>query len=318
MLNVYPVTGIVYASNSSTPYPDVSVILRNTSKKSSMTKTTESDGSFAFDLKDFIGGYSNSDALLVEAEVGSFYQSTTGTVNTGVAGLDFTLTLTTESVIKVINKHRVMEELEIFFRKKLTDPKSRGTVETTTQSGTGSKVKFTLPRANITCVYSVIVDGVVQTNHTDYYVDYKDRNPDDYPVVYFLTPPTNNALIDFNYHYSTEWIYTDVPRTELSLDSYPRVSIRLLGVRTADAGLGADSNITDMLGTVDVYSIKESELEDLVEDIRTLILQNKKDFHYFKFITIEGLGPVIVSPNREERILQQSQDFIIKFRLEVI
>jgi hypothetical protein len=317
MLTQYPITGLVYASNGSTKYPDVNVTVRNTTKNSSMTTITESDGSFAVDLKNFIGGYSNGDALTIEAEIGSFYQSTTGTVDTNVAGLDFSLTLSTENCIGIINKQRVMEELITFFRKKLTDSKSRGTVETTTQSGTGSKVKFTLPRKNITCLHSV-VDGVIKTDYTDYYVDYKDNNPDTYPIVYFLTPPANNVLVDFTYHYSTDWIYPDVPRVDISLDSYPRVSVRFLGDRVSEAGLGATSNLTDILGSVDIYSSKESEIEGLINNIRKLILQNKKNFHYFKFITLQNTGPVIVSPNRENKILQQNSDFIIMFRLEVI
>lgn len=317
-LNSYPITGVVYASDGSTKYPDVTVTVRNTTKNTWDKTTTESDGSFSIDLANFSGGYSNGDSLKIEAELGSFYQYTTSTVNTSLSGLDFSLTLTTETINRIIDKSRLMGELVEFFRQRLTDPNNRGTIETTIQSGTGSKVKFTLPRASINCMYSILVNNTIQSNYTEYYVDYKDRNPNDYPIVYFLTPPSNLATVEFTYCYGTSWIYPDVPKIDMKLGSYPRVSIRLLGFRTTEGGLGALSNITDMLGTVDIYSSMESELEDLVRDIRTLILQNKKNFNYFNLIIPQGTGPVLVSPSREERILQQNQDFMIGWRLEVI
>jgi len=317
MLTSYPITGIVYASDSTTPFPDVTVTIRNTTKNTWGKTTTENDGSFSIDLANFVGGYSNGDGLKIEAELGSFYQYTTSTVDTSLSGLDFSLTLTTETPNRIIEKSRLMEELTIFFRQRLTDPISRVNIETTTQSGTGSKVKFILPRVSINCINSILVNNTIQSNYTDYYVDYKDNNPNDFPIVYFLSPPSNLSIIEFTYQYGTTWVYPDVPKIDLSLAGYPRVSIRELGFRTVEDGLGALGNITDILGSVDIYSSKESELQSLIEDVRTFILQNKKNFHYFKFITTQGIGPVLVSPSREERVLQQNLDFMIQFRLEV-
>lgn len=319
VLAPYTVSGLVYASDGSTRYPDVSVTLRNTTTGISQTQTTESDGSFSFVLANFVGGYSNGDSLKLEGKIGCFYQSTTLTVDTSKEGEDTTLTLAAESVTGIVDLFRLKEELVVFFRQRLVDPKDRGSNKTNVQSGTGSKVKFELPEeTTITAIRSVLINDALQTNYTDYYVDYNDKYSLTKPVVYFLTPPANNATVQFDYQDSSYWIFPDVPRADLSLDSYPRVGIGRIIVRTKEDGLHADGNLTDFFGSIVVRSAKENELNSLITDIRTLIRQNKKKFHYFKLIIPQGAGSMIPQPGREEKILQMNQDFLIFNRLEII
>lgn len=321
MLNPYPITGVCYASDSSTPYPDVNVTLRNTTKNSSKTTTTESDGSFAFDLANFIGGYADGDSLKLEGTLGSFYKSTTLTVDTSLSGLDTTLTLAVEEATNIIDFYRLKEELIVFLRQKLSDPKKRGDIKTIALSGTGSKVKFALPDTNVKAIHHVLVGDVLKSNYTDYYVEYIDKFQLSNPYVYFLTPPADGALVEMTYKHGSaqaEWIYPDIPRPEISLDNYPRVSVRIVGIRTDEGGLHADSNLTDVLGSVVAWSGKENELNGIIQEVRTLIMQNKKKFHYFKLIVPQGTGSMISSAGREEKILQLNQDFLIQYRLEVI
>jgi hypothetical protein len=317
-INNFPVTGKIYASNGTSPYSGVSVTLRNLTKKSSETKITESDGSFAFDLANFVGGYANGDSLKLEALIGSFYQSTTLTVDTSLPGIDQSLTLAAETVNRIMDPYKLKEELIIFFRKKLTDPLSRGAIKTSTQSGTGSKIKFDLPDDDVKFIDCIYVNGTLQTNYTGYYVDYNDASQLSNPVVYFLTPPTNGAIVEIRYSYGQSWIYPDTPRNDLSISSYPRVNVNFISIRTMEDGLGSLGNITDILGSIVVWSIKENELASIITEARALIMQNKKDFHYFKLIIPQSTSPVLIPPNREEKILQQSQDFIIPLCLEVI
>jgi len=317
-LNIYPVTGIIYASGGSVGYPGVSVTLRDITQKSSESITSESDGSFAFDLANFTGGYLNGDSLKLEACIGSFYQSATLTVDTSVPGLNQDLTLAAETITRIIELSRMREELITFFRKKLTDPKARDSIEISTQSGTGSQVKFELPRTNAKYIDYVIVNGVLQNEYTDYYVDYNDSLQLSKPVVYFLSPPANGSIVEIKYSYGTSWIYPDVPRTDLSIDSYPRISLKFISVRTKEDGLGALGNITDILCSLQVWSANANELSDLINDARTLIMQNKKNLHYFMLMIPGEIGPVLPAPGREDKIIEQNQDFMLLNRLEVI
>jgi len=318
VLSPYPITGKVYASDGSTGFPDAKVVLRNTTRQSSMSQATESDGSFSFDLANFVGGYADGDSLKIEAKMGSFYQYTTATVDTGLPGIDTSLTMAAEACNDIVDTDRLKEEIIIFLRKRLTDPQSRGTDKTDVLSGTGSKVKFELSNTTAKYVEYVTVDGTMKSNYTDYYVHYNDDFSLSYPTVYFLTPPSDGAVVEIKHKYGQSWIYPDVPKVNMSLDNYPRVNVNFLATRTTEAGLGSDSNITDFLGQITVWSTKESELGSIVKEIRELIMQNKKNFHYFKLIIPQDTGPILVSPNRDERIVQQNQDFIIKFRVEII
>jgi hypothetical protein len=318
MITPFPVTGVVYASNGTTKYHGVSVILRNITQRSSETVTTETDGSFAFDLANFTGGYLNGDSLKLEARIGSFYNYATLTVNTSLPGLDQSITLSTETLTGIIEFSRVKEELITFFRKKLTDPKARDSIEVSTQSGTGSQVKFELPRANAKYVDSVYIDGVLKTEYTNYYVDYNDSLQLSKPVVYFLSPPANGSIVEIKYCYGTSWVYPDVPRADLNIESYPRINLKFISVRTKEDGLGALGNITDILCSLQVWSANANELSDLINDARTIIMQNKKNLHYFKLMVPGEQGPVLIAPGREDKIIAQNQDFMLQFRLEVI
>jgi hypothetical protein len=316
--NNFPISGVVYANGGVAPYYGVNVTLRNITQKNFQTKTTESDGSFSFNLANFVGGYSNGDSLKLEARLGSFYATANLTVDTGLPGIDTSLTLGAESIIDILDIQRLKEELIIFFRKNLVDPKSRDVAKTATLSGTGTKVKFDLPDKTVKFIDSITVDGVHKNNYADYYVNYNDTLSLSNPVVYFLSPPANGSIIEIKYYYGPSWIFADIPRVDLKIDSYPRVNVKFLSFRTREDGLGALGNITDVLGSVQVWSASESELTSLINSARTLIMQNKKNFHYFIFIEPQGVSPVLVAPNREEKIITQSTDFLILNRLEII
>jgi hypothetical protein len=228
------------------------------------------------------------------------------------------LTLAAEQVNRIMDPYKLKEELIVFFRKNLTDPSSRGTIKNSTQSGVTGKVKFELPDDDVKFIDSVYINGTLQINYTDYYVDYNDASQLSNPVVYFLTPPTSGAIVEIKYSHGQSWIYPDTPRTDLSINSYPRVNVNFISFRTAEDGIGSLGNITDVLGSVAVWSIKESELASIIKNARTLIMQNKKNFHYFKLIIPQSTGPVLIPPSREDKVLQQNQDFEIKTILEII
>jgi hypothetical protein len=314
----YVISGKVCAADATTGFPGAAVVLRNVTQKSYQLKSSESDGSFSFDLKNFVGGYSNGDALKITAQLGCFSATVNLTVDTGVPGLDQSLTLAVESVIGIVDQYRLTEELVIYFRSNLMDPKSRDAIKTAMISGTGSLVKFILPDRTVKFIKSVYVNGALKANYADYFVEFNDTMALSNPTIYFLTPPANGAVVEITYGYGGDWIYPNVPRTDLGIDSYPRVSIKFISFRTREDGLGALGNITDVLGSVQVYSSSGTELQQLVSDSRKLIMQNKKGFHYFKFIEPQGTGPVLTVPGKEDKIITQNQDFLILNRLEVI
>jgi len=313
----FPVGGKVFASDGSTGYPNVNVRLRNITRNWTESFTSDpTDGSYAFDLAN--NGYADGDSCEVIARLGPFYKRETFTVDIGVPPLTINLTLAVEDKIRILDFLRLNEELITFFRSNLTDPSSRGTIETNTQSGTGSKLSFEVPRTTAKFVKSVTVNDTLKKAWEDYYVDFKDKNALSKPVVYFLTPPANGAKVDIVFTYGLSWVYPDKPRIEISLDSYPRCRVNVFPIMTNEMNLGADSNISELRGELTIYSAKTNEVTDTISEARRLIMENKKNFHHFKFITPSLTTQPIVTFMKENRIIQQTQGFRILSRVEKI
>jgi len=316
-LTTYNVSGKVYASDSSTPFPDVEVIVRNTTTNSEILDTTDSNGDYSVDLADLSGGYDNGDSLEITANLGSFYNQETATVNTGVGSTTQNLTLATGNKYEIIDLMLIKTELIEFLRNNITDPNSRLTSQTDTFSPNGSTVKFTLTKSTGKNIRYVAIDGTIKARYTDYYVEYKDSDSTSNPVIYFLTPPGDSTTLEVKYDYGTSaMIYGDVPQVETQLADYPRISIDVTTGTSREYGLNAESNVSDLMVSTTVWSEKIPQVEDLVSGIKKQIAKNKKNFYFFNLIVPLSLSPLIDSPERSNRMVQRTQDFQIKWRLE--
>ena len=316
-LTTYNVSGKVYASDSSTPFPDVEVIVRNTTTNSEILDTTDSNGDYSIDLADLSGGYDNGDSLEITANLGSFYKQETATVNTGVGSTTQNLTLATGNKYEIIDLMLIKTELIEFLRNNITDPNSRLTSQTDTFSPNGSTVKFTLTKSTGKNIRYVAIDGTIKARYTDYYVEYKDSDSTSNPVIYFLTPPGDSTTLEVKYDYGTSaMIYGDVPQVETQLADYPRISIDVTTGTSREYGLNAESNVSDLMVSTTVWSEKIPQVEDLVSGIKKQIAKNKKNFYFFNLIVPLSLSPLIDSPERSNRMVQRTQDFQIKWRLE--
>jgi len=316
-LTTYNVSGKVYASDGSTAFPDVEVIVRNTTTNSEISDTTDSNGDYSVDLADLSGGYDNGDSLEITANLGSFYNQETATVNTGVGSTTQNLTLATGNKYEIIDLMLIKTELIEFLRNNITDPNSRLTSQTDTFSPNGSTVKFTLTKSTGKNIRYVAIDGTIKARYTDYYVEYKDSDSTSNPVIYFLTPPGDSTTLEVKYDYGTSaMIYGDVPQVETQLADYPRISIDVTTGTSREYGLNAESNVSDLMVSTTVWSEKIPQVEDLVSGIKKQIAKNKKNFYFFNLIVPLSLSPLIDSPERSNRMVQRTQDFQIKWRLE--
>lgn len=317
----FPVGGTIFAADGTSAFPDVTVTCRNITRnlKSSFV-SDEVDGSYIFDLANpEFGGYGDGDSIEIIARIGPFYKRETRTLSIAEGPLDVNLTLAREDKVRILNFYRLNQELITFFRANLDDPKDRGTSRTETQSGTGTKVKFTLAEKNIKFIKAVTINDDLAIEWEDYYVDFQDKNTLNYPIVYFLNAPANGTEIEFIYSYGIQsWIYPDRPRIGLALDSYPRCKVEIFPINTREGGIGGGSNISSMDGEITIWSSKPNEAIDLASEARRLLIENKKSFHHFNFITPDYTGPLLTAVARGNRIAQLSQGFNIPLKLEKV
>jgi hypothetical protein len=142
----------------------------------------------------------------------------------------------------------------------------------------------------------------------------------------------NSALIENDVVvYSVDWgtgdkIYPDMPRDDLNLASFPRIGIEVVNVSTQPVGLGGLNHLSDILISVIVWAPanKDSsvasgfggmaDLEATIILIRDAIRSSAKTFYNFSWITPTAIGPV--TKGRDEKIMQQSHDFMIRFKFE--
>jgi len=114
-----------------------------------------------------------------------------------------------------------------FLRKNLTDPRVRAEATgSDTFTATASQTDFTLTPASgtMSCITSVTVNGATKVKWQDYWVDFRNQQ------VKFFTGLTVDDAVIINYKYGTSnWIYWDKPRTDLSSTSFPRINILTVG-----------------------------------------------------------------------------------------
>jgi len=170
----------------------------------------------------------------------------------------------------------ITDEILIFLRNHITDPNSRGSDTTDTFSGDDSTTQFTLTESGVKNVKSVKIGGSAKTFGTDYTVTYDPTST----VVTFTTPPpsgTNN--IEIEYHYGNTWIYPDKPLKQLSLDSFPRISLTHVSGTFEEMGLNADMTKTDLIYSITAYAKTDNEVRDLINQVKNAFIDNKKSFH---------------------------------------
>jgi len=115
-----------------------------------------------------------------------------------------------------IDSKEIMAE---FATANLTDPRGRLSSNTESFSGDGSTQKFNLD-SSTKAVTEVTIDGTTQKKWEDYIVVIRNT-----PRIEFYNAPANSTDIEIDTKTGTGWIYPDLPRDDLSEDSFPRLGI---------------------------------------------------------------------------------------------
>lgn len=172
--------------------------------------------------------------------------------------------------------------------------------------------------------YSITVDGTAKYYLRDYTMNWTTG------VLTWNTPLILNQVVAYSIDWSSastgDKIYPDLPRDDLSLTSFPRIGIELTSIATQPIGLGGSTHLSDLVFTIFVWvpANKDSniaggfggltDLETTMASIRSAIRTNAKLFYTFPWIYPRGTAPITKGPNG--KVLQHSQDFFVRFKLE--
>lgn len=215
----------------------------------------------------------------------------------------------------------ILDELTYFLRNQdILSTTVRGVTRVTEEfDGTGAQTDFVL--ANVPHnVKTVTVTGVAKLYGFDWTVNYATKT-----VTFLVAPGAGTNNVDITYDHGTgDKIYPDWPRDYLTLAAYPRIGIEVTSVATEEFGIGAYEHMNDILISIYVgvpANIDSAEsgiggtrdLQDIHTAIRDAIRQNSTSFYTFPYIRPTDKGPV--GPGKNNKILEKSSDFQIRFKL---
>jgi hypothetical protein len=219
--------------------------------------------------------------------------------------------------MSVIDINKIKEELTIFLRNSDIFTTTQRGVTTVTEEfdGTGAQTNFVLTNTIVRNVRTVAVGGTSLTPYVDYTVNY------DNATVSFTVPPASGTdNVDITYDYgSTDKIYPDFPKPSLSISSFPRIAVDLIGVSSDPGGFG-NVNVSNISFTVVVYDPKLGNVSNYLTDIRTAFINAQTSFYNLSnYVRPLSIGPVIKSPRDagKDKIFQQNIDFMSALKYEV-
>ena len=219
-----------------------------------------------------------------------------------------------------IDEFEIEQELLIFLRNQdILSTTQRGvTTVTNNSTATAGDTYVKVANTNFKNVRSVTIDDVAQTFGTNYTVTYESTTAEDIGKVNFASALSSGDVVAIEYDYgSTDRIYNDFPRIDLSISSYPRISAEVISKASTEAGLGGQSQLSDLMFAVTIFDDGKKSIEDKLKSIRTAMQTGAKGFYNFGYIQPMNSSRIIHDPNRADKIDQKTDDYKIPFELEV-
>lgn len=136
------------------------------------------------------------------------------------------------------------------------------------------------------------------------------------------TSSTANALISFSsahtgtlrykFDYgSTDKIYPDFPRNDLTISSFPRIGFDVIDIPSEMGGFG-NVNKSEVNITIVVYDDSEKDVVNYIDSLRQKFIDAQDDFYYLKVVKPKRQGPLLKSPNEKgkDKIMQKNIDIV--------
>lgn len=211
----------------------------------------------------------------------------------------------------MVNLSAIKQEQVVFLRNSNVFSTTLRGVTTTTATGTLSGTDtITVTATGIKNIRSITVGGVSKYLGTDYTAVYSVTNC----VITFGSNQTGAYIV--TYDYGSDKIYSDFPRDDLTINSFPRIAIDILGIDVDAFGIGGDDFISNVALTIVIYDDNSDDLDSYIQTIKDLYMTNAKSFYYLSFVKPTLIGPTINSPDKKDEIMQKNIDILGMFNTE--
>ena len=211
-----------------------------------------------------------------------------------------------------LNLQNIKTELVNFIRNQDVLTISQRGVTTYSDTGTfAGDSSYTLANSPTSArnIRSVVVAAVTLSYGADYTVNFNTG------VISFTVAQTGAYTIGYDSG-STDKIHPDFPRDDLTINSYPRIAVDIVGVSTDPFGIGGTTFISNITFTVVVYANNADLIDTYTQTIRDALISNTKSFNYIRFIKPVLMGPLINSSDRSDEIMHRNSDYQGMFSVE--
>ena len=205
----------------------------------------------------------------------------------------------------------IKQELVVYLRNKdIISISDRG-VTTSTDTGTFASAATHTLATNPTLVKNIrsVTRGSLLVFGTDYTVNYTTG------VITFTAAQTGAYTIIYDQG-ATDRIFPDFPQPYLKLVNFPRVAVDIISGSSSEFGIGATPTQSEYIISITVYDKDQSDVEEMIADIRSNFIDDKKNFFYIPFMTITSMGPLLITPFGQNKIVQRNQDIMVRFIFE--
>ena len=180
----------------------------------------------------------------------------------------------------IFNRNNTKLEFLNFLRNSDIFTTSERGVTTKTDSGTTSETgaeTITLSETNAKNVRSVTYDGTQLTYGEEYTI-----NINNYQVTLLAVVPGKDYEISFDYG-SSDKIYSDYPRLDLTIESYPRIGFDIYGQTSETGGFG-NVNMIRFLYNINIYAKSIGNAETYMDSLRSSVVNNQNNFYYISYV----------------------------------
>lgn len=214
-----------------------------------------------------------------------------------------------------IDYYKIKEEVAMFLRNSDVYTTTVRGVTTTTKTGTlSNQSTITISVANVKNIRSVTVASVLKTYVADYTVDLDSNSV---CLITFTAPQTGAYSVV--YDAGPDKIFTDLPRADLSLSSFPRLSVDMIGDSSDDIELSGSTKQSNVSFSIYVYDFNTDNIDNTLKIIREKFLGNQSKFHYFGYTKRIRTGPLLIwATYGNTKIMLKTMDYMSGFNYEFI
>jgi len=234
-----------------------------------------------------------------------------------------TETITSDSeVVSRVDFREIMDEIVLTLRNNVVDRQERASSDTDSFTGDGTTTTFEFTndldsksRHKIMNVKSVTIDDTEQTVYEDYVVGYRKDSPI-LGKIQFWNAPDDSAAIVVSYDWQYSFVYSESPRIDLPVSSYPRINVQIKETSPEEAAVGGKVFLYEIPVYLTVTDLKRDDTEDTMQEIVRYFNEKsqREGFWHFQYIRPVKLSGVIPADEEaNETVYGQQYELLIPY-----